>query len=52
MNDDERDEFIENDEGLYDWWRSSRQSKRTFIRQNRKELDEIINSIMHKEPQR
>lgn len=34
-----------NDEGLYNWFRSSRLSMRNFIRQNREELDECINRV-------
>jgi hypothetical protein len=42
MNDTEREQWIDNDEGLYDWWRRSRQSKRAFIRANRAEIDAAI----------
>jgi hypothetical protein len=45
MNDTERAEWIDNDEGLYDWWRSSHQSKRQFIRENRAEIDAAINNV-------
>jgi hypothetical protein len=44
-NDDERAEWIDNDEGLYDWWRESRQSKRAFIRENRAEIDAAIDNV-------
>jgi hypothetical protein len=44
-NDDDRAEWIENDEGLYDWWKSSRLSKREFIRQNRTEIDAAIRNV-------
>ena len=33
MNDTEREQWIDNDEGLYDWWKSSRMSKREFIKE-------------------
>jgi hypothetical protein len=46
LNDTERAQWIDNDEGLYNWWRSSRQSKRAFIRDNRAELDACINRVL------
>lgn len=42
MNDTEREEWVNNDEGLYLWWKSSRVGITTFIRQNRKEIDQAI----------
>jgi hypothetical protein len=45
MNDAERAEWIDNDEGLLDWWRSSHQSKRDFIRENRAEIDAAISNV-------
>lgn len=39
-------QWIDNDEGLYDWWRSSRQSKRVFIRENREELTACIRRVL------
>jgi len=45
LNDTDREQWIDNDEGLYNWWRSSRLSKREFIRQNRDELTQIILNI-------
>jgi hypothetical protein len=46
MNDAERAQWIDNDEGLYDWWRASRQSKRAFIRANRAEIDQAIEPVI------
>lgn len=46
MNDGERRQWIDNDEGLYDWWRSSRQSMTKFIRENRAEIDAAINPVL------
>lgn len=34
--------WIENDEGLYSWWRSSRQPISVFIRENSKEIRAAI----------
>jgi len=42
MNNNYRNQWIDNDEGLYNWWRSSRLSKSAFIRENKKEIDEAI----------
>ncbi len=41
-NDHEREMWVNNDEGLYLWWRSSGQSIRSFVRANRDELDKVI----------
>jgi hypothetical protein len=47
------EQWINNDEGLYDWWRSSRSektgkrmSKREFIRENRAELKSAIQKVI------
>jgi hypothetical protein len=45
MNDEDRALWIGNDEGLYDWWRQHKQSKRAFIRSNRAEIDQVIENI-------
>ena len=42
MNDRERSLWVDNDEGLYTWWRQSRLTKGQFIRQNRKVITEAI----------
>lgn len=41
----EIEQWIDNDEGLYSWWRSSRLSKRAFIRDNRAELERVIDNV-------
>lgn len=46
MNDDERNQWIDNDEGLYDMWRRSGLSKRAFIRRMRGEIDEAIRPVI------
>jgi hypothetical protein len=46
LNDDERRQWINNDEGLYNWQRSSRLSMRAFIRENHAELDEYIHRAL------
>jgi hypothetical protein len=45
MNDTERRQWILNDEGLYNLWKSSGLVLYEFIRQNRKTLDEAINNV-------
>ena len=50
LNDKDREQWIANDEGLYNWQRSSRQSMRNFIRENRAELDKAIHSRLDKKP--
>jgi hypothetical protein len=52
INDNDREQWIDNDEGLYNWWRSSRMSKTAFIKENRKELGDIIRKQLEKKPRR
>lgn len=52
MNDADRAQWIDNDESLYDWWRSSRQSQRVFIRENRDEITAAIQSVLDRPPAR
>ena len=42
MNDTERAQWVDNYEPLYLWWKSKRQGRREFIRENREEVDRII----------
>lgn len=50
LNDQERSLWIDNDEGLYSWWKSSRQSKRDFIRENKAEIDAAIIAVRDAPP--
>lgn len=43
-------QWIDNDEGLYNWWRGSRQSKTAFIRDNRAELEASIRQVLNRPP--
>jgi hypothetical protein len=52
LNDNDRKQWVNNDEGLYSWWKSSRMSMREFIRANRAELTEAINKVRNRPPQR
>jgi hypothetical protein len=45
MNDAERSQWVDNDEGLYNWWRASRLSKKRFINENRKEITTAIENV-------
>lgn len=42
----DREQWIDNDEGLYRWWKSSRLSRRDFIHQEREHLDACIANIL------
>ena len=44
-NDNDREQFVDNDEGFYDWRRRSGLSMRKFIRQHRKEIDEAMGAV-------
>jgi hypothetical protein len=46
MNDTEREQWVDNDEGLYNEMIRSRKSKRAFIRENRAMIDEVINNVV------
>jgi hypothetical protein len=45
MNDNDRSQWIDNDEGLYIWWRGSGLSKFKFIRKNRALITEAIENV-------
>ena len=45
MNDEDRRQWIMNDEGLYNWWRSSCQNLKVFTRENREEIDRCISNV-------
>lgn len=42
MTKTEISQWIDNDEGLYNWWKGSRLSKSAFIQENK---DEIVRAI-------
>jgi hypothetical protein len=52
MNNRERELWVNNDEGLYLWWKRSRLSMRNFIKENREELDALILAVIDREPVR
>lgn len=49
MNDEERRLWVENDEGLYCYWRAAKReeriSQREWIRKNRTFIDSVINNV-------
>lgn len=51
LNDADRREWVMNDEGLYQWWRSSRIGLSAFVRENRDELTRIILRALGRDPQ-
>lgn len=50
MNNSEREQWIDNDEGLYNWWKRSRLSKAAFIKANRAEIDQAISRVLDRQP--
>ena len=46
LNNSDRSDWIDNDEGLYNWWKSSKLPKRKFIQENRQEIDTAILSVL------
>lgn len=42
INNNDREQWVNNDEGLYNWWKSERIPMRKFITNHRTELDLII----------
>ena len=51
MNDEERRQWVLNDEGVYRWYIGSRMGLYRFIRENRNELTEIIEKAINAEPE-
>lgn len=45
INDDDREEWVNNDEGLYDLWLASKQAIGAFVRENRAFIDEVIRKV-------
>ena len=52
LNDNDRRDWVNNDEGLYDWWRSSGIGLYRFVRENRTELTRHIQAVLATPPQR
>jgi hypothetical protein len=45
MNDRDREQWVDNDEGLYNLMRRSRLGKRRWIRENRALIDEVAGHV-------
>jgi hypothetical protein len=52
LNDKDLAQWIDNDEGLYNWWRGSRMAKGKFIKENRAELQTLIRAVLERKPGR
>ena len=50
LNDADREQWINNDEGLYNWWKRSGLPMRKFIKANREELTRLILATMNRIP--
>jgi len=46
----EKELWIDNDEGLYRWWKRTGKSKRNFIKENSDTLDELIYNAISQKP--
>ena len=49
-NNEERRQWILNDEGLYDWWQQTGKPMILFIQDNRMQIDECIDRMLNIEP--
>ncbi len=47
LNDEEREQWINNNEVLYKWWRLTKRSMSAFIRENKKEIDYHIREVIN-----
>ena len=48
LNDEERRDWVQNDEGLYIWWKQSALNLHRFVRENRTELTRLIKGAIHR----
>jgi hypothetical protein len=44
------EEWVNNDEGLYSMWKSSRQSLRSFVKDNRAEITQAVEGVLNRGP--
>lgn len=49
LNDNDRESWIGNDEGLYRWWKSTGMTVRMFHRTYRADVDAYIHKVLNKE---
>ena len=45
INDEERRQWVDNDEGLYDMWQASRIGLYRWVKENRAIIDEVIVNV-------
>jgi hypothetical protein len=45
ISDEDRRQWVENDEGLHNEWKRSKQPQRSWIRMNRKMIDGVIGNV-------
>ncbi len=50
MNDEERRQWVLNDEGLYNWFMSSGMGLYAFVKSHREEIDDAINQVLNPKP--
>jgi hypothetical protein len=50
INDSDREEWVNNDEGLYDMWRRSGRGITRWVREHRAEIDEVIRAVRDTPP--
>jgi hypothetical protein len=46
-NDKEREQWVQNDEGLYDLWVASKRGITLWIKYNRKLIDSVIDNVLN-----
>lgn len=52
INDDDREEYVQNDEGLYLEMRRYQRGLRAYVRAHRDEIDAVIAAMLQREPGR
>jgi hypothetical protein len=52
FNDDDRAEFVQNDDGFYAQWTRSGKGITTFVRANRADIDAAYSAMLDREPSR
>lgn len=48
INDTDREQWVMNHEGLFNWWKATMRGERKlreFVRTHRAEIDEVINQV-------
>jgi hypothetical protein len=45
MNDGQREDLVTNDEGLYDLWKASGETLKSWTKKNRALIDDVSNNV-------